>query len=106
MRKGSEQAMKRFLLLAAAGLVSPVLGCQSAPPSTDDDSPQLSPEAAAQIDQLLAEKAARTPAQRKISSALLYQHSGRFANLPQSKDPDKQIRPLTKTDKLGRVLVD
>ena len=32
----------------------------------------------AQMEALIAEKTARTPAQRKISSALLYARSGRF----------------------------
>jgi len=59
------------------------------------------------MEQLLAEKAARTPAQQKISSSLLYAKSGRFAaTLAPSKDPDRQIKSLAKYDAQGRVLVD
>ncbi|MEO9157160.1 MAG: S8 family serine peptidase, partial [Kofleriaceae bacterium] len=60
-----------------------------------------------QIEALLAEKAARTPAQRKISSQLLYQQRGTFAAFTENiKDPTKRITPLAQTDGHGRVLVD
>jgi subtilisin-like proprotein convertase family protein len=59
------------------------------------------------MEQLIAEKAARTPAQQKMSSSLLYAKSGRFAaSLAPSKDPDRQIKSLAKYDAQGRVLVD
>ncbi|HEU4729990.1 MAG TPA: S8 family serine peptidase [Kofleriaceae bacterium] len=59
------------------------------------------------MESLIAEKSARTPAQRKISSALLYAKSGRFAaTLAPGKDPSKQITSLNQTDDQGRVLVD
>jgi subtilisin-like proprotein convertase family protein len=61
----------------------------------------------AQMESLLAEKSARTPAQRKIASSLLYAKSGRFdAALAATKDPEKQITSLSQTDAKGRVLVD
>src|SRR4029079_14144927 len=59
----------------------------------------------AQMDAILAEKAARTPAQQKISSSLLYAKSGRF-NAMLGKDPERQIKSLTKYDAQNRVLVD
>jgi subtilisin-like proprotein convertase family protein len=61
-----------------------------------------------QIESLLAEKAARTPVQRKISSQLLYARAGRFADALEatSKDPDQRITSLTQSDAKGRVLVD
>ncbi|HET9988564.1 MAG TPA: S8 family serine peptidase [Kofleriaceae bacterium] len=63
--------------------------------------------AQAQIEALLAEKAARSPAQRKIASTLLYEAHGTFAaNIGTAKDPSKRIEPLASHDKAGRVLVD
>jgi hypothetical protein len=61
----------------------------------------------AQMEALIAEKAARTPAQRKVASSLLYAKSGRFdAALAATRDPGKQITSLNQVDTQGRVLVD
>jgi hypothetical protein len=61
----------------------------------------------AQMESLIAEKAARTPAERKVASSLLYAKSGRFANaLAETKDPAKRITSLNQTDAAGRVLID
>jgi len=100
--------VQRLSLLVAAGLVSPLVGCDSsAPPAPDEELVELPPSAVAQIEALLAEKAARTPAQRKISSTLLYAKSGRFAaESKETKDPSKQITSLAQRDARGRVLVD
>ncbi len=101
--------MKRVSWLLTAAMLSPLVGCGS-----DDTAPtvldeaDLPPSAAAQIDALLAEKAARTPAQAKISSSLLYQKSRRFEAVQNiiSKDPAQRITPLAEPDAKGRVLVD
>jgi subtilisin-like proprotein convertase family protein len=62
----------------------------------------------AQMESLIAEKAARTPAQRKIASSLLYAASGRFAaQMASAADDDgTQIKSLSRADASGRVLVD
>lgn len=77
-----------------------------------DDTPDSTPtsvdlpdDTIAQIDLLLAEKEARTPVQRKISSALLYEAAGRFVP-PEVKDPSTVPTPLYPHDGTGRVLVD
>jgi subtilisin-like proprotein convertase family protein len=102
--------MKRTWLPVAVGLLT-AAGCSSDAPapnvSDDDDGTQLSPAAISQIESLIAAKAQRTPAQRKISSALLYAKSGRFADaLAETKDPGKRIESLNQVDAKGRVLVD
>jgi hypothetical protein len=102
--------MKRLWLPVAVGVLT-AAGCSSEAPDTpnpDDGSAELSPTAIAQIESLLAEKAARTPIQRKIASTLLYQKRGTFqAALEQTgKDPSQQITSLNKLDASGRVLVD
>jgi hypothetical protein len=67
----------------------------------------LSPSVIAQMDALIAEKAARTPAQRKIASSLLYARDNKFAAaLAETKDESKRISSLNQTDSAGRVLVD
>ncbi|MEO7735736.1 MAG: neuroendocrine convertase 1, partial [Kofleriaceae bacterium] len=67
----------------------------------------LSPSVIAQMDALIAEKAARTPAQRKISSSLLYARNNTFAAaLSETKDASKRITSLNQTDATGRVLMD
>jgi subtilisin-like proprotein convertase family protein len=98
--------MKRLWLPVAAAVLA-AAGCSTDAPTTspDDGEPQLSPAVIAQIEQLLAEKAARSPAQQKISSSLLYERSGRFA-ATLTQDPDRQIKSLAKYDNQGRVLVD
>ena len=101
--------MKRFGFLVAMGLSATVIGCGSGSDSDDidDDPVELPPTAVTQIEELLAEKAARTPEQRKIASQLLYAKSGRFAaTLAPTKDPAKKITSLAQTDAQGRVLVD
>ena len=99
--------MKKLSLVIAATLITPLVACSSEPNSTPDDSVALPDSAQAQIEALLAEKTARTPAQRKIASALLYEAHGTFdANINIGKDPSKQIRPLATHDAKGRVLVD
>jgi len=92
--------MKRILLLAAASLSAGV-GCTKAPASSSGDGLSLHPNAVAQIQTLLAEKNARSPARRKIASQLLYAANG----MPgaSSKTP---LVPTGKPDEAGRVLVD
>jgi len=101
--------MKRLWLPVAVGALA--AGCASdspqPPSSSSDGNAALSPEVMAQIDSLILEKAARTPAQRKISSALLYAKSGRFnAALAETKDPAKRITSLQEVDEKGRYLLD
>jgi subtilisin-like proprotein convertase family protein len=72
------------------------------------------PESAiAQMKALTAEKAARTPAQRKISSQLLYAKDNRFAALKKENALRKgetpkptELRSLMQFDEQGRVLCD
>jgi hypothetical protein len=66
----------------------------------------LPASAVAQIEALLAEKEARTPTQRKISSQLLYLASGRFDAVRARRAPSKQLQSMTERDAAGRVLVD
>jgi subtilisin-like proprotein convertase family protein len=91
--------MKRLLVVGAA--LAAVLGCSASEPLPVGTGPtvNLPPEVVAQIQALLAEKAARTPVQRKISSQLLYQRNGLLA-------PPADLRPLDAPDAQGRVLVD
>src|SRR5262245_60021577 len=102
--------VKRLGLPVAVGVLV-AGGCSSNsvdPPSGNpDEGAVLAPSAIAQIEALLKEKEARTPAQRKIASALLYAQSGRFAQATAEQlDPAKRIVSLQKTDASGRVLVD
>lgn len=100
--------MKRLWLPVAIGLVG-MAGCSADAPTPNPGANdiELSPAVMAQMESLIAEKSARTPAQRKIASSLLYAKSGRFnAALAPSKDPEKQITSLSQTDAQGRVLVD
>ncbi|HEV8344924.1 MAG TPA: hypothetical protein VGQ16_00055, partial [Vicinamibacterales bacterium] len=60
------------VLLVAAGMVSPGSGIGAAQPPADQLA-DISAEALAQIDALIAEKETRTPAQQKIDSQLLYE---------------------------------
>ena len=72
---GSQRRLVAFLgSLLVAGSVG-ALAASAAPP--DPAAPALTPELADQIRALMAEKAARTPAQRKISSRLLYAERSR-----------------------------
>ncbi|NJM31425.1 MAG: hypothetical protein HC855_16270 [Rhizobiales bacterium] len=79
--------MKRLSSLLAISLVT-LAGCASDATSPDSDTPpgdddqagtELPASAVAQIEALIAEKAAWSPTQRKISSHLLYAKNGRFA---------------------------
>jgi subtilisin-like proprotein convertase family protein len=91
--------MKRELVVGAA--LAAVLGCNASTPLPigGEQPAALPPEAVAQIESLLAEKAARTPSQRKISSSLLYQRNGLLV-------PPADLLPLSAPDAQGRVLVD
>jgi hypothetical protein len=102
--------MKRLWLPVAVGVLA-AAGCSSdsAAPSgnpTDDGDVALTPQVVAQMDALIAEKQARTPAQKKIASSLLYTKSNKFAATSDSKDPSKKLVSLAKNDDAGRVLVD
>jgi hypothetical protein len=100
--------MKRHLLPVAVGVLAAACSAESGGPAAPDDpgnEPVLSSSAVAQIDALIQEKAARTPAQRKISSSLLYTASGRFAASVSDRD-GAPVRSLQKVDADGRVLVD
>ncbi len=110
----------RALLICALSAVT-VIGCGggSAPEATPEetDVPQtainLPPSAIAQMKALIEEKAARTSAQRKISSQLLYARSGRFA-APKMRQKGEEIDTrdateivnLLEVDTQGRVLTD
>jgi len=113
--------MKRLWSLLAVSAFTAV-GCSSDAPSqpspSGESDVQLPASAVAQIEALLAEKAARNPSQRKIASSLLYAKSGRFnpvlagnAKDPSvvgtnRDDPSKQVKSLDQIDGQGRYLVD
>ena len=84
----------------------------TAPTPTPEAAADLPDSAVAQIKALMAEKEARTPAQRKISSQLLYAKTNRFAALKRptvQKDgvkPTNELRSLMQYDDQGRVLSD
>jgi subtilisin-like proprotein convertase family protein len=89
--------MTRFLCAAS---ICALVGCSqtnSNSATTKNDS-KLSPQAISQMETLIAEKEARSPVQRKISSALLYAKYG----MPV---PSKLASNITPDDS-GRVLVD
>jgi subtilisin-like proprotein convertase family protein len=103
--------MKRLWLPVAAGVLAAGCASDTSSPtpggSTNNGEPQLSPAVIAQMESLIAEKTARTPAQKKISSALLYARSGRFnAALAPAQDSSKQIKSMNQVDAQGRYLVD
>jgi subtilisin-like proprotein convertase family protein len=110
--------MKRLRIAAmamAAALISACGGGSgSAPPAdpvSNGEQSLLPATAVAQIEELIQEKNARTPAQRKISSQLLYAKSGRFGKsvaklgADPAKNPD-EIVSLLQADKEGRILCD
>src|SRR5688500_6996239 len=103
--------MKRLWLPVAVGLLT-AAGCSSdsaAPtPTPDDDTDMvLSPSVIAQMDALIAQKAARKPAEQKIASSLLYSRDNQFAAaLAETKDESRRITSLNQTDATSRVLVD
>lgn len=101
--------MKKNWLLVAVGLSTSLLvACGSGEPTDapSEEAASLPPTAVSQIEKLLSEKALRTPAQRKISSQLLYQARGQFAATTSTRDEKDRITSLTQTDARGRVLVD
>lgn len=106
--------MKRIwypVVFTAATALATAPGCGSPgpqPPADDGGNVQLSPAVMAQMESLIAEKAARTPAQRKIASSLLYAASGRFAAQMATADDDSgtQVKSMSQVDASGRVLVD
>src|SRR5437868_4164245 len=94
--------MNRVSKVWLGAVLCAAIGCGS----DDDNSNKLPqpvdeadlPESAAQqIDKLLTEKANRTPAQKKISSVLLYAKQGTFVG---------KLRPANDKDAQGRVLVE
>jgi subtilisin-like proprotein convertase family protein len=81
------------------------------PPPEPEAAADLPASAVAQMKVLMDEKAARTPAQRKISSQLLYAKTQRFAVFKQTAaqraaTPDNGLRSLMQYDAKGRVLAD
>ena len=99
--------MRRAAPIAATLTIA--LACsngQKTPATTSTSTAEptaLHPDAVAQIEALIAEKEARSPLERKISSQLLYQRDGRLPGYA-GKHPD--LVPLTEVDASGRVLVD
>jgi subtilisin-like proprotein convertase family protein len=86
-------------------------GAGTAPPPDPEVAVQLPDSAITQMKALTAEKAARTPAQRKISSQLLYAKSDRFPalrkTLRKGETPKPtELRSLMQFDDQGRVLCD
>src|SRR5262245_52575776 len=77
---------KRALFVSACGLagigIAGTLGCEAQAPEPPAGQVALPLSAITQMQDLLAEKDARTPAQKKISSQLLYLRSGRFTPAP------------------------
>jgi subtilisin-like proprotein convertase family protein len=108
-RRNLMKFTKHLWVPIAVGLVA-AAGCSTSAPTPspgDDLDVALSPSVIAQMESLIAEKSARTPAQRKIDSSLLYARSGRFnTTLAGGKDPAKQIKSLHQIDAQGRYLVD
>ena len=109
--------MKRLCLIVFAAATAVGCGSHEAQPSNGGDETQpsnggdkdvqLPPAVTAQMEALIAEKAARTPAQRKIASSLLYAKSGRFdAQLAANELRGRPIKSLSQVDATGRVLVD
>ena len=102
--------MKRTWLPVVAGLLA-AAGCSTSAPSSSptpsDEGTQLSASVIAQMESLIAEKHARTPAQKKLASALLYNKTQRFAAaMDESRDISRRITSLTQSDDRGRVLVE
>lgn len=93
--------MKRASRFVVGAVICAAVGCGGDEDNNKFPQPvdeaDLPESAAQQIDHLLAEKAQRTPAQRKIGSALLYARQGTFVG---------KLRPADERDPQGRVLVD
>lgn len=117
--------MKQLRVLALLALALLIAACSGGGSSQQSNDPggvgttppdpevavELPESAIAQMKALTAEKAARTPAQRKISSQLLYAKSNKFAALkkPLSKGETakpNELRSLMQFDDQGRVLCD
>lgn len=117
--------MKQLRLLALLALALLIAACSgggsspqssgpevgAAPPPDPEVAVDLPESAVEQMKALTAEKAARTPAQRKISSQLLYAKSDRFPAMkkPLSKGETpkpNELRSLMQYDDQGRVLCD
>lgn len=116
------KSLRAFMMCAVSA--ASVIGCGgSAPDTTASPDPDATPQsevalpasALAQMKALIEEKAARTPAQRKVSSRLLYAKSGRFGapkaaslkgggEAPPGEPTDS--RNVLELDDQGRVLVD
>src|SRR5579859_5511044 len=88
--------MKKLLAVALCALA----GCSQKGSTSTPKQAVLSPQAISQIETLLAEKDARSPVQRKISSQLLY---AKYGN---SLDVKGMLPSAIVPDSSGRVLVD
>jgi subtilisin-like proprotein convertase family protein len=95
--------MMRRAALVTLSLAVACSNSNSRPGNTTSGAVSLHPEAVAQIESLIAEKEARTPLQRKISSQILYT---RDARLPAYAGKHPDLKPLYETDASGRMLVD
>src|SRR5687768_1440028 len=69
---GLQMSMRSRLLPRLASALIAAIALSSAPRMSAQQPPQLAPAAAAQLTALMREKAARTPAQRKMDSQLVY----------------------------------
>lgn len=117
--------MKQLRVLALLALALLIAACSGGGSSQQSNDPggvgtappdpevavDLPESAVVQMKALTAEKAARTPAQRKISSQLLYAKSGRFTAmkkpLQKGETPKPtELRSLMQFDEQGRVLCD
>jgi proprotein convertase P-domain-containing protein/subtilase family protein len=98
--------MERKWALTAIGLLT-ALGCSGdISTSGQVDEATLPASAISQIEALLAEKDARTPTQRKISSQLLYAASGRFKTGAGTAKAGGGLTSLIPVDSQGRTLID
>src|SRR5262249_60132324 len=99
--------MKRLCLVFAAATAVGCGSLEAQPSNGGAEDVQLPPAVTAQMETLIAEEAARTPAQRKIASSLLYAKSGRFdVQLAANELRGRPIKSMSQVDATGRVLVD
>jgi subtilisin-like proprotein convertase family protein len=117
--------MKQLRVLALLALALLIAACSGGGSSQQSNDPggvgtappdrevavELPESAVEQMKALTAEKAARTPAQRKISSQLLYAKSNRFPAMkkqsPKGETPKPtELQSLMRFDDQGRVLCD
>jgi subtilisin-like proprotein convertase family protein len=94
--------MNRPTIIAVLLIAAPA--CTNRTHQTSADSPSLPASAVAQIEALLSEKEARTPAQRKISSHLLYLANGMPTGGGLTKAPG--LVRTSQSDAADRILVD